>query len=177
MLFVALLDVKSEMIKNGATLEFSRFQCPDKGEINMGEYVAVILMINLILSCDGDELEYECLRNSDFEKYFHMTYDYPPEECARLSRMQFCEELKQVYDRSYDRFQHYAYRSKNNNPKVVEKLESQYPVYAGFLNFFKCKLKDNNSIYRINSFGRDEDMWYLVETVPDVYLISIREII
>lgn len=158
-------------------LEFSRFHCPDSMKSNIEDYVAIILLINLILYCDDDALEFECLINSDFEQYFHTHFDYPVEECTRLSKTQFCDELQHIYHCSHDRFEYYANVSKSNNPKVIEAMQIQYPVYLDQLEFFRHGLAEDCRILRMNSLGSDEDMWYLIIDDSDVFLISVVEII
>lgn len=56
-------------------LEFSRFRRPDGTEFQMEEYAAVLLLADLVISLDGDAMEYECLKNTEFEKYFPVYYE------------------------------------------------------------------------------------------------------
>lgn len=158
-------------------LEFSRFRRPDGTEFQMEEYAAVLLLADLVISLDGDAMEYECLKNTEFEKYFPVYYDYPAEACAVLSNTQFCDELQNLYDRSFERFQYYVHQSVSRNPKVIEKLKTQYPVFAGYLAYFEQNLKESTKIVRLNSFGGEEEVWYMAPVESYVFLISVGEII
>lgn len=82
-----------------------------------------------------------------------------------------------LYDRSFERFQYYTHQSASRNPKVIEKLKTQYPVFAGYLAFFVQNLKESSKIARLNSFGCEEEVWYMVPFESYVFLISVREII
>lgn len=158
-------------------LEFSRFQCLDSTVFQKEEYVAVLLFIDLLNSCDGDVSEYKCIENTEFEEYFYTYYDFLAEECAVLSNLQFCDELQHLYDSSFERFQHYVHQSVSKNQKVIENLKKQYPVFQSYLDFFEYNLDENSDIIRLNSFGCDEDVWYIVSIDVTVFLISVKEII
>lgn len=91
--------------------------------------MTILLLIDLLNSCDEDAMEYKCIENTEFESYFHTGYDYQAKECAVLSNVEFCDELQRLYDRSFERFQYYEYESVSKNPREnrgfsVEKLRS-----------------------------------------------------
>lgn len=155
---------------------FSRFKLPDSREYQIEEYAAILLFIDLVISCDGDAMEFECLKNTEFEEYFQY-YDYPVEENAVLSKTQFCDELQHLYNSSFERFQYYVNQPAKQNPNVIEKLELQYPIYINYMDFFRSNIRENSKIVRLNSFGRDEDIWYVVPVDFAVFLIAVREII
>lgn len=157
-------------------LEFSRYRCLDYAMLQMEEYVAVLLMIELLISCDGDANEYKCIENTEFEDYFHIYYNLPAKEYAVLTNQQLCNELQHLYDSSFERFQHYIDWSGSENTKVIKTLKEQYPVFQGYLDFFRHNLKEGGKIIRLNSYERDES-WYIVPTESAVFLISVREII
>lgn len=158
-------------------LEFSRFRHLDLTVFQKQDYAAVLLLIDLLNFCDEDAMEYKCIEDTEFESYFHTGYDYQAKEYAVLSNVEFCDELQRLYDSSFERFQYYEYESVSRNPKVVEKLKKQYPVFQSYLDFYENNLKENSKVIRINSFGQDETVWYITSVDPTVFLISVREII
>ena len=175
--------ISSELVEifgvNGwyVDLEFSRFRHMDLTVFQKQDYVTILLLIDLLNSCDEDAMEYKCIENTEFESYFHTGYDYQTKECAVLSNVEFCDELQRLYDSSFERFQYYEYESVSKNPKVIEKLKKQYPVLQSYLDFYGNNLKESSKIIRINSFGQDETVWYIAAIDPTVFLISVREII
>ena len=104
--------ISSELVEifgvNGwyVDLEFSRFRHMDLTVFQKQDYVTILLLIDLLNSCDKDAMEYKCIEDTEFESYFHTGYDYQAKECAVLSNVEFCDELQRLYDRSFERFQY-----------------------------------------------------------------------
>ena len=94
--------ISSELVEifgvNGwyVDLEFSRFRHMDLTVFQKQDYVTILLLIDLLNSCDEDAMEYKCIENTEFESYFHTGYDYQTKECAVLSNVEFCDELQRL---------------------------------------------------------------------------------
>lgn len=153
---------------------FSQFQNPADTERNMEEYAAILFLTTWFLSMDNDDLEF--YKNSDFSETVRDQFDYSKEECAHMVISQLMEEWKDIYERSYERFQYYKHCSKSSNPEVIAWIETQYPKLLNYMDHFGTGPQDYG-VLRLNSFGRDEDIRYFIKDRSATYSIWIREII
>ena len=143
------------------------YSCPNDRE-NFVNYLYKIMLINWTMDFDQDE--WERYKKIPLEEELKYEFIYPVERCINLSKEEFIEELEERYEKSYYRFQY----CKSNNPKVISRLELEYPKCVSYIDFLKSNLNDIR-IVRVNDFGHDEDVWYFVEEQRKIHLILIQD--
>ena len=155
-----------------------KFKYPSDIDCDIKDYLAAVMLIDWTLNFDDSDYNFYINNfqiDKDLAEELGYEFDFPKERCAILSEKEFIDELKDRYNRSCKRFERYK-RNNNNNPKVIEKLEPQYPIYLSYINFFENNLKDCN-VVRMNDFGYDETVRYLIKNEKFVYLISIQDFV
>ena len=154
-------------------LVFGNFSLCAPAEYDMEEAMSKIFLVQWALPFKDNEKEKNCYIHSDIYQNFHIWFDYPQERCAWLSKSEFLNELRDIYNCSYNHFQRYKAEA-NNNPKRIASLEPQYPRFQHYLRFFEDNIH-NEEIIRLNTFNLDEYMWYFVKADSLVYSIQISD--
>lgn len=130
-----------------------------------------ILLSGWLLDIDGDAQERECCRSGRFDFEFQCTFKYPGKKCAKLSKSQLVEELREVYDRSYDQFLYH--KKTNGNPKYTAWVEPSYPVFMRCIGEFESM--DGLQAVRLNEFECDQCVWYFIKDGAKIYFLQISD--
>lgn len=152
-------------------ITLAEFSLPDNADT--AEIMKKIFLAGRLLDTDGDDYKRECYKSDSLESEFECTFEYPGEKCARLSKARLVEELKDIYDRSYDELCRYKKRS-NNNPKYIAWVEPSYPVLLSFIERLECL--DKPQAIRLNEFECDQCVWYIVRDGERIYFAQISDV-
>lgn len=152
---------------NVTAAEFEISESCDLAEIMKKLFLAVWL-----LDIDSDERERECMSRSGFEFEFECDLQYSKEKCARLSKARLVEELREIYDRSYDRLCYYK-EQKDSNPKYTAWVEPSYPVFMRYIKEFEG-MEDIEAV-RLNEFDCDQYVWYIVKDGARIVFVQISD--
>lgn len=182
-LFKSAKDWRSEYMKTSEILAISsyfawhinitlaEFSLPDNADT--AETMKKIFLAGWLSDTENDDYERECYKSGSLELEFECAFEYPKEKCARLSKTRLVEELKYIYDRSYDRLCQYKQRS-DNNPKYIEWVEPSYPVLLGFIERLECL--DEPQAVRLNEFECDQCVWYIVMDGERIYFAQFSDV-
>lgn len=126
-----------------------------------------------LLDIDSDEREKECMCRSGFEFEFECDLQYPKEKCARLTKAQLSEELREIYDRSYARLSDYRQR-KDSNPDYTAWVEPSYPVFMRYIEEFESV--DDIEAVRLNKLDDcDQYVWYVAKIGSKITFLQISD--
>lgn len=142
----------------------------DSGQ-NLEEYLYRLVLIDWTIDFDSGDFGF--YKNMDFGMDFDVDFHLNMEQCVTLKKEELIEELREQYQKSSRRFLFYE-KDKGRNPKVVEKLKPQYPIYLGYIHWFEHNLGDCD-VVRVNEFGDDITVWYFIRDKAKIYLISVRD--
>lgn len=148
----------------------AEFSLPDNADTS--EIMKKIFLAGWLLDTDGDNNKRECYKSDSLESEFECTFEYPKEKCARLSKARLVEELRDIYNRSYDNFCCYKKRS-DNNPRYIAWVEPSYPVLFRFTERLECL--DKPLAIRLNEFYIDRYVWYIVKDGASIYFVQISD--
>lgn len=154
-------------------IDFCKFSLPLDKNYDIEEVIAKIFMIIWSLDFADDDTEKGCYINQPFDEVFSTDFNYPKEQCANLSKTDFINELLNIYNLSFDRFQHDK-KHNNNSLEWEKKLEANYSKFKNYIQFFETTLH-NEEIVRLNTFKLDEYLWYFIKTDTFVYVIQITD--
>lgn len=150
-------------------ITLAEFYLPN--DADMAEIMKKIFLAHWLLDTENDDYERECYKSDSLDLEFECTFEFPKEKCARLSNAQIVGELRDIYNRSYDRFL-YQKSSPDINPKFVEWVEPSYPVLLSFTE--QLEGLDMQSV-RLNEFDIDQYVWYIVKNGANVYFIQVSD--
>lgn len=181
-LFKSAKEWRSEYMKTSEILAISsyfawhinitlaEFSLPDNADTT--EIMKKIFFAGWLLDTENDDYERECYKSSSLELEFDCAFEYPKEKCARLSKARLVEELKYIYDRSYDKLCRYKQCS-DNNPKYIEWVEPSYPVLLSFIE--QLQILEDPQAVRLNEFECDQYVWYIVRYGERIYFAQISD--
>ncbi|MDE6726336.1 MAG: hypothetical protein K2J80_00180 [Oscillospiraceae bacterium] len=152
---------------NVTAAEFEIPESSDTAEIMKKLFLAVWL-----LDIDSDEREKECMCRSGFEFEFECDLQYPKEKCAKLTKARLSEELREIYDKSYDRLCDYRQR-KDSNPEYTAWVEPSYPVFMRYIKEFES-IGDIEAV-RLNEFDCDQYVWYIIKDGERIRFVQISD--
>ena len=89
-----------------------------------------------------------------------------------MKKARLVEELKYIYDRSYDKLCRYKQCS-DNNPKYIEWVEPSYPVLLSFIE--QLQILEDPQAVRLNEFECDQYVWYIVRYGERIYFAQISD--
>ena len=151
-------------------ITIAEFLLPENGDA--AEIMKKLFLAVWLLDIDSDEREKECMCRSGFEFEFECDLRYPKEKCAKLTKARLSEELREIYDRSYDRLCDYRQR-KDSNPKYTAWVEPSYPVFMRYIT--ELESADDIEAVRLNEFDCDQYVWYIVKVGARIVFAQISD--
>lgn len=181
-LFASTREWRAEYMKSSEELHLAsyfawninitlgEFSLPDNGDT--AEIMKKIFLAGWMLDIDSDDQEKECLSKSRFEFEFECDFSYLKEKCARLSKVRLVEELRDIYDRSYNRLCSYK-KLNDSNPEYIAWVEPSYPVLFSFIE--QLESFNEPQAVRLNEFDCDQYVWYIVKNGARIYFVQISD--
>ncbi|CAI3706291.1 hypothetical protein [Clostridium neonatale] len=154
-------------------ITFCEFSLPLDIDYNLEEIIAKIFMVTWILNFMYDDTEKNCYRNQSFNEEFLINFNYQKERCAKLSKYQFINELLDIFNHSFNRFQNDKKR-KNYPLELKKKLDTEYLTFKKQIQFLERTLH-NEEIVRLNTFKLDEYLWYFIKVDTTIYVLQIAD--
>lgn len=154
-------------------ITFCEFSLPSDIDYDLEEMIAKIFMVTWTLNFMDDDTEKICYRNHSFNEEFLIDFNYPKEQCAKLSKCQFINELLDIFNHSFNRFQND--KKRENYPlKLKKKLGAEYLNFKKQIQFLEMTLH-NEKIVRLNKFKIDEYLWYFIKVDTTIYVLQIAD--
>lgn len=154
---------------------FFKFSLPANKECHIEEWIEKIALLSWEFGYDDENeaMKAYCWDGCSYEilKQQFDDFNYSKEECAKLTGLEFVNELQSIYNRSFERFQSSIQKAMHN--KDMATIENNYSIFHSIIRFFETL--QNETVIRLNSFKIDEYLWYFIKSNLDFYVLRISD--